>query len=282
MRLWLVVLAFVSLAVTAAPQHKVRTECVEVEKPLPWTYCKTTTLGSRNRDLLYHFHGKGLSAKTWTEEDYFTGMVRKEWARHRANPPVVVSISFGPIWLLVEKNASEASGLFEVFTQVIMPTVEKSLTRFSGRRMLVGESMGGFNATQIALKTNRLFAKVAILCPPMVPLSPFASQPEIEKYTAEVKADPELVKEVIEVSRYYMPELADWLKASPMDLARTNLSRRSPEIYLSCGLYDKFGFFPGSEKFAEMGATRGARIHWRPIYGGHCAIDAISLAAFLR
>lgn len=282
MRFWLVSFALWSLSAFAGPTAKITTQCVEVEKPLPWSYCLTTTEGSRNRDVLYHLHGKGLNEKTWTETDYYTGMVRTEWARKHVEPPTVVSLSFGPVWLLVEKNTSEASGLFEVFTKVVMPTVEKGLKRFSGRRLLVGESMGGFNATQLALKTGRVFAKVAILCPPMAAFSPFSPQADIDKYIADTKAKPALVKEILEFSHYYLPEMADWMKSSPLDLARTRLSSHSPSLYLSCGLYDEYGFFPGTESFAAMGAARGARIEWRPVYGGHCAIDAVSLAAFLR
>ncbi len=281
MRLWLTGFFLLSLSAYAGPLPKIKTSCVDVEQPLPWSYCITTTDGSRNRDLLYHFHGKGLNEKTWTETDYFTGMVRTEWARQRVEPPAVISISFGPIWLLVEKNTSEASGLFEVFTKVVMPTVEKSLKGFSGRRLLVGESMGGFNATQVALK-GKGFAKVAILCPPMASFSPFSPQADIDKYIATTKAKPALVKEILELSHYYLPEEADWKITSPLDLARSRLNVKSPALYVSCGLYDEYGFFTGAEAFAALGASRGARVEWRPVYGGHCATDAVSLAAFLR
>jgi S-formylglutathione hydrolase FrmB len=275
-------LCFFSLSALAVTLPEARTECVDVAEPLPWKYCKTTTVGSRNPDVLYHFHGRGGNATHWTDNNYYTTLVRKEWARGRRQAPTVVSVSFGPVWLLVEKNQSPSSGLFEVFTKVVLPTVEKTLRPFSGRRLLVGESMGGFNASQVALKAGGLFAKVAILCPPMVSLTPWATQEQIDEFIAKHKAKPQLVAEMIQLSQYFMPTLADWQKASPMDLAKTNLGPRSPSLYVSCGLYDEFGFFAGSEAFAETGAKRGARVHWRPLYGGHCAVDAVSLAAFLR
>ncbi len=283
MRFLIAFLSLFSLTVfAAAPQYKTKTDCVDVKEPIAWTYCKTETIGSRNRDLLYHFHGRGGKATFWTDKDYYTTLVRSEWARYGFHPPTVVSISFGPIWLLVEKNKSPDSGLLEVFQNVVMPTVEKSLKHFSGRRLLVGESMGGFNATQVALKTGNDFAKVAILCPPMVTLSPFSTKEEIEAYLSTHKANPQLVKEMIMLSHAFMPEEADWLKASPLELAKTKLNPRTPSLYLSCGFYDEFGFYPGSEIFAEMAVKQRARLQWRPLYGGHCAVDGISLAAFLR
>lgn len=282
MRFFLVVLSLFSLSALSAPQYKTKTDCVDVADPIPWTYCKTVTQGSRNRDLLYHFHGRGGSAKSWTEDDYYTKLVLGEWARNRVHPPTIVSISFGPIWLLVEKNTSPDSGLLEAFEKVIMPTVEKDLKNFSGRRLLVGESMGGFNATQVALKQGQYFAKVAILCPAITEISPFATQAEIEKYLSTHKANPQNVKEMILLAHAFMPTEADWLKASPLDVAKTHLGPRTPSLYLSCGFYDEFGFFPGSERFAEMAWQKHARLQWRPLYGGHCATDVISLAAFLR
>lgn len=282
MRILFSVFAFASLAASAVPQPKIKTKCVDSHQPVPWTYCKSVTEGSRNTDVLYHFHGKGLSAKTWAETDYYTSMVREEWARRGQQAPVVVAVSFGPIWLMVEKNKSPASGLFEVFTKVVMPTVEKTIPHFSGRRLAVGESMGGFNATQIALKAGDLFARVAILCPPIVEMSPFASKEEVEKFIVTTKAKPQLVEQIIQISRYFMPEEGDWKRSSPLGLAQTNLSWRSPKLYVSCGLYDEYGFFRGAEKFAEVGEQRGSRVQWRPLYGGHCAIDPPSLAAFLR
>ncbi len=278
MAVWSLVFSFLSLAAWA----DTTTQCVNVAQPLPWTYCTTTTQGSRNFDLLYHFHGRGGSATDWSDEDYYSAMVRTEWARQQVQPPIVVSVSFGPIWLLVEKNKSPYSGLFEVFTRAVLPTVEKSLKHFSGRRMLVGESMGGFNASQIALKTGRAFDKVAILCPPMISLSPFAGEMEVDEFISSHKAKPDLVKGIIQLSQSFMPEMADWLSHAPLELAKTLVNSRSPNLYLSCGLYDEYGFFPGTELFAKMAFKQHARVQWRPLYGGHCAVDPISLALFLR
>lgn len=279
MRVASFVLFVFSSAVFAAP---LKTECVNLTQPLPWSYCKTTTPGSHNRDLLYHFHGRGGSAKTWTDKDYYTELVRQEWTRRGFEPPTVVTVSFGPVWLLVEKNQSPASGLFEIFNKVVMPTVEKTLPRFSGRRLLVGESMGGFNATQIALKSGDLFAKVAILCPAIIEFSPFSSKEVIDKFITSHKAKPDLIEQLVQVARYFMPEEADWLKTSPLGLAQTNLGWRSPKLYLSCGFYDEYGFYRGTEKFASIAEAKGARVQWRPLYGGHCATDAVSVATFLK
>jgi len=55
-----------------------------------------------------------------------------------------------------------------------------------------------------------------------------------------------------------------------------------PALYLSNGLYDSYGNFEGTEKLAWVAEERGVETQWHPMYGGHCSIDASSLAAFLK
>ena len=54
-----------------------------------------------------------------------------------------------------------------------------------------------------------------------------------------------------------------------------------PELYLSNGLYDKYGNFEGTEALAKLATEKGIKTRWHPLYGGHCAIDIASLADFL-
>ena len=55
----------------------------------------------------------------------------------------------------------------------------------------------------------------------------------------------------------------------------------NPAVYLSNGLYDVYGNFAGTQRLADMARQRGVRTEWHPLYGGHCATDVASLAAFL-
>lgn len=50
---------------------------------------------------------------------------------------------------------------------------------------------------------------------------------------------------------------------------------------ISCGLYDKYGNFEGSQIFVDRARARGLKVQWRPLYGGHCVIDVPSVADFL-
>jgi hypothetical protein len=62
----------------------------------------------------------------------------------------------------------------------------------------------------------------------------------------------------------------EWRVASPLSLIE-RAGPQWPALNLSNGLHDAFGNFEGTQALAE----------WHPLYGGHCALDAPSVAAFL-
>jgi S-formylglutathione hydrolase FrmB len=265
-------------------------QCNKFASPLSGGYCIHVPMTERSGDILYYFHGAGLNEFTWQEEWYYTAQIRKEWKSSGTTLPTVVSLSFGPKWVLIEKNSSPSSGLFEVFTKKIIPEIEGQLGTIGGRRMAFGESMGGFNSVQLALKT-KLFHKAAILCSPMAAVSCFSSASEIEKYMknstawqyhkyAKENPIPESVAELFNAQKLMFPTEADWVKADPLALAR-NSAKVSTALYVAAGFYDPFVLYEGNEQFAEILKAKGADIDWRPQWGGHCAIDIPSLASFL-
>jgi pimeloyl-ACP methyl ester carboxylesterase len=283
-----VVSSLVSLQVSAADYTQT---CKTFAAPLTGGYCIHRPAHSRNPDVLYHFHGKGGSEQTWAEENFYTGQIRSFWKSRRMQPPTIVSVSFGKIWVLAKKNGSPISGLFETFVDKILPLIEKDLgIKKRGRRLLVGESMGGFNSTQMFFHT-RLFRKIAILCAPLSDLSPFASPKEVEEFIQGSKAwtyhettDPDSMRkavgEMVQLGQGFYPTEADWKGADPMELA-TQVRRRMADVYLAAGMHDKYAVYEGNEKFDKLLRAKGVYVEWRPQWGGHCAMDIPSLARFL-
>ena len=265
---------------TAFAATKLVTNCEKNAAPLNGGYCVTKTQGSTNQDVLYYFHGRGLNESAWLDDTYYTAQLRQQWDETREQAPIVVSISFGKDWILAQKNQSPYSGLFEVFIQGLLPKIETSLGGVKGRRLLLGESMGGFNSIQMALKTT-LFEKVAILCAPIAEISPFSPTAEVEAYIRRTNADRSLVLELLEMGKAFFPTTRDWQTASPLALAREYKKASAPEFYLAAGYYDGYGLYSGNAKFGEILRRSGATINWRPQWGGHCAIDIESLARFL-
>jgi predicted esterase len=242
-----------------------------------------------NTTVLYHLHGLGGSEHLWASTSSYTEQIREEWANTDSPLPIVVSISFGQTWLLAEKNSSPYSGLFEIITQTVIPQIESTLKHRRGKRILLGESMGGFNAIQLALKWN-FFDKAAILCAPMSLVSPFSSPAELQKAYESTVAwryyegrDPyevtSAVQQAVTLSKTFFPTEQDWAKANPLQLAQSTKSE--PKLYISIGQYDRFASYEANQKFSLDLASKNLEVTWRPLWGGHCAMDIVSLAKFL-
>lgn len=255
-------------------------ECFTDEPGHAWKYCIYSPSQGSNGGLAYHFHGRGLDENSWNDDTYYTAMIQKYWTRYGIKPPKVVSVSFGPIWVLNSKTSNPKSGLFEVFLNDVMAQVEKQTGRPS-YRVVFGESMGGLNALIVGLRTESLFKRVISLCPPIYQGSPFDSLSEVRAFLRRTGADPKVIFGMRSLSKQYANNEKEWAQISPMKLLGVADPSIAPEIYLSTALYDKYGNFEGSEAFSEAAASRGFKITWRPLYGGHCSIDVSSVAAQL-
>ena len=140
--------------------------------------------------------------------------------------------------------------------------------------------MGGLNVLIAGLTYPQSFVKIASLCPGVYATSPFASLPAMKATLKRTGADPKIGFGVWWMAKTYVADEAEWKRISPLELI-TRGNARYPELYLSNGLYDAYGNFEGSQMLADQAAQRGVSVDWHPLYGGHCAIDATSLARFL-
>jgi len=98
-------------------------------------------------------------------------MVQAAWQHSGALPPTVVTVSYGPTWLLAPKGEQPDSGLLQDFIEHL-PVIKDGLGA-PRRRLLLGESMGDLNALVAGLTYPAQFNKVAALCPGVYNLSPF-------------------------------------------------------------------------------------------------------------
>jgi S-formylglutathione hydrolase FrmB len=191
---------------------------------------------------------------------------------------MVVSLSYGPSWLLAPKGGAEQSGLLDDL-MAKLPAIEQKIGA-PRQRILLGESMGGLNVLVAGLSYPDRFDKVAALCPGVYEVSPFASFGEIRAALQRTGADPKIIFGIWQLSRRYYASDREWRASSPLTLIE-KAGLDAPELYLSNGLYDAYGNFEGTRKLAERAGQLGIRTAWHPLYGGHCASDAASLAAFL-
>lgn len=231
-----------------------------------------------NQDIVYHFHGRNLDDTIWNDDIYYTSLIQQYWQKSNVIPPTVVLISYGPEWLLTPQNSMDKSGLMDDFISNL-PLIE-SKTGKPRNRILLGESMGGLNVLILGLSRPELFSKIASLCPGVYLDSPFSDLKEIRAALKRTGADPKIALGIYKMAKTYASSEEEWKEISPINLME-RANSQYPELYLSCGLYDKYGNFEGTEALANLAISKGVKTHWHPLYGGHCAIDINSLADFL-
>lgn len=231
-----------------------------------------------NEDVIYHFHGRNLDDAIWNDDTYYTSMLQLHWQKSNIKPPTVVLVSYGSQWLLTPKTSKPESGLLEDFVSQL-PFIESKIGK-PRNRILLGESMGGLNVLILGLTHPELFSKIASLCPGVYLDSPFSDFKTMKKGLQRTGADPKIAYGVYLWSKKYVSNKEEYKAISPIDLIQQN-NVNYPELYLSCGLYDKFGNYEGTEALANIAKSKGIKMYWHPIYGGHCATDINSLADFL-
>lgn len=244
-------------------------------------YCIYRAKQGTNGAVFYHLHGRNLDEFSWNDDTYYTALVQSYWETHHRKPPVVVSISYGPIWLLAPKNGAEKSGLLETFVTQTIPNIENRMGFVPLYRGLIGESMGGLNVLIAGLSRPELFQRVASLCPPVYHISPFDPWSAVWNEIKATGAEPKTIAGIVLLGRKYASTSEEWNAINPLELVKSFSPDHKLAFYLSAPLYDKYGVFEGVSDLARIGLERGMSFVWQPLYGGHCAVDANSVAEFM-
>jgi hypothetical protein len=245
---------------------------------LDYKYCIYKNPNSQ--DVLHYFHVHGGSEKNW-DSQATNQKIRDTWTAMGKEVPNVISISFGTKWLLTEVPKTGGTSRYYAWINKIFPDMEAKVGSFSGRRLLMGDSMGGLNSTLIMERAGNMFERVAINCPALTGIGPYASDKEVEDYIQRTNASRFYVMYMQNWGKQEFPDQADWNNHAPLDIARTT-PVLPQNIYVSCGTKDEFGFWEGAGKFAEIAASRGKNVTWKPLDGGgHCSINSEAVAQFL-
>lgn len=281
--------------------------CQCLDQGFKVTYCVDAAT-STNKDILYYFHGSGGEATNWRDPFFYTEQIRQVWKEKGVDQPTVVAVSFdfSPLiedpkikqqfknkWILTDQDPNnKLSGLLPYLMTSLIPKIESGAT--FARRIVVGESMGGFNSLQVALKTN-LFNKAAVICAPLAEtLNPFSTWEQVEAYAKNTIAwnyysytadGPKVIRERVEgmqfLSQVFASSIESWSSADPFQLLKAADVKNLPQFYITAGAYDPYLAYEGSAQFSNLLKAKGGSVEWRPQWGGHCAIDILSLAEFL-
>ncbi|MGE3973465.1 MAG: alpha/beta hydrolase-fold protein [Bdellovibrionales bacterium] len=271
---------FLNSFVFAGEDSDIHSTCEWFSLNKKFAYCIHSQITSNNPDVIYYFHGAGGNEKEYLKK---WKEFRAEWRAMGIPMPRVVSINFGPIWILAEKNKKSTSSLFDYFIDGIMPFLETKMGGVTGRRLILSMSMGGFNATQLVMKKPELFDKVVLACPAILPLSPFAKKEEVQEFLTRSGAKKSNIWWGMFMQRIFHKDKEDWDQSNPLLLAKTKLGAQTPPLYITCGDTDEFGFFEGSESFARLAQeARVPSMTWVRRTGKHCDRDNREVARFLQ
>ncbi|WP_413581501.1 alpha/beta hydrolase-fold protein [Bdellovibrio sp. HCB288] len=242
-------------------------------------FCVNNVDRSRNQDIVYFFHGISATEKSWFNKNDTRSIARK-WMSD-GYEPTVVTISFGRVWMMVENQKHQYLSLFR---DQILPYLEDQLGGLrQGRRMLIGQSMGGFNAVQASLRLPGYFERVVLLCPAVTVVGPYSTPQEIRDYIKRTRAETLLVDSLIGISRQYISDANDWDVHSALKLPeRYPIGMLKPSYYVSTGRGDNFGFQEGSQLFVNIAQQLGFQAHSAPVHGFHCSFDRHGVSDFIR
>lgn len=250
----------------------------------PYHVCYDLDPSSPNPDILYVFHGYGESEQIYHDGQNFRA-IRDEWRRAGFAAPQTVTVSFGDAWFLTDVRHAPSEALHPLFTRVLLPMIENRLHQLArrgpGRRFLVGESMGGFNVSQLVLKDPALFAGAALVCPAISLLTPASSPGDVSEYLRRNRtARSDWVTSYLKWIRWEYPSPNDWGAHDP--LRGASLVRRiGLTLFVMADDGDEYGFFEGAVQFARTLRNRGETVSFESVHGGHCQMNPRSLARFL-
>lgn len=242
-------------------------------------FCYRNLETTNNHDIIYFFHGLGGSEESWFTQ-YPGTLIIQKWWKFWGYRPRIVTVSFGPQWVLVD---NERRPLLPLLVKRIMPLLESKIGGLkSGQRHLIGQSMGGYNAAEVALKYPGTFSRVALLCPAITTIGPYSRKTEIDKYVGRTGANPSLVERMLRISRSNFVDQTDWERHDPLLLLKKYPSQQKSKFYVTIGVSDGYGFQEGSEEFYFLGKTRAFIAQWAPVPGGHCNFSRRGTAYFIK
>jgi pimeloyl-ACP methyl ester carboxylesterase len=274
----LLILIFLPVIAYARGAPDQVTNCVWETNAKPVGYCVTKTNGSTNPDIIFYLHGAGLEQNAWTSAKE---PIWQYWSDHGIQAPTVITLGFGPIFLLAQKNQAKESGLLEFVADTYIPRIEKELGGLKGRRILLGESMGGFSAIQLAMKRPSMFTKIALNCPDIMNIGPYSTDAEKQSYINSTGADAQHTFWELLMERIFFADDGSWNDASPLIAGPKYLGAQTPPLFLSESAEDQYGFYPGSLAFLKIARAQGVNVQWAPVPGAHCSYDSEKVAQVL-
>ena len=272
------ILVFILISFSIPALAKITTDCdTATVNDRSFKYC--VRKNTESRAVLYYLHG--LMGSSSSYKRFIVDDIDPLWIKKGIPVPNIIAVSFGASWIM--SDATGGQGIQKYFADTVQPYLEKEfLFDSSFRRMIVGMSMGGFNAVQTFAKNPERYHRAAFLCPALHDgINPFSSKAEIDAFIKRTGASRTLVNITQKIGRDEYADIEDWNQEGPMAVASRMAIVNFP-IYIGIGDADQFGFLEGANAFSDLMKTKSPQVDTYVIKdGGHCAYPVQELADYL-
>lgn len=282
------------LSANGAMAEKIEWQQYQDTGSCEWTYVIYKAEPVDTNRVIYFFHGAGGGVFTWLKA---YKKFRDEWGGNGLAHPVVVAVSFGPKWIFVPNDDLGEKGILEKFWQEIVPHIESQLSGQVVHRYAIGQSMGGYNALQLALDQPQFFEKMVLTSPAIFNLSLYAGDNEVYAYAKRTGTCSYLqrlkfflfgrdvqslaINKILESRRGFIPDHQAWEKSSVFRNARNKVGPNFPSLFVTCGDKDEFGLHEGAKILVDIVNENGGAAEFHLLDGKHMVRDDRSAVFFL-
>lgn len=294
-RLWSVVFAFTVVTLTTTllsetPQSTAwaATSCssFQASSSTSARYCLQTPDTAAPDALILFLHGLGGDERTWQTYGLTRNLQRV--LEGKGLQFAVLTPSFGSFWLLKETVTPSGE---PALLPVVEELLENTLSRFRPGLpvIVVGTSLGGFNAMQFYFKRPERLHAVALAGPAIVDASPIGNEDDIvRQYVERTRAKSSSARTLVRTTRNQFTDQNDFDAHDPLALAlRREPLANHPPLLLQVGHEDHFGFQTGTSTLAVLLRLSGAPTEFVLLSGGrglfdHVEMDVLRTASFLE
>lgn len=215
------------------------------------------------------FHGFLSSEKAMVEPDLFATMKWVEVLDQLKSSPTILSLSLGKTWMLYPQNVKRT--MFPNYATVndlkFMIEAIENKHEINKKRILIGSSMGGFNALQMYLNYPDMWSRCILHVPMVIP----KDKNPYNWFDMSLLSAP--------IIRSQVPQNL-WPQVDPIHYMRS-LSRSMPPLQIQVSKSDEFKLYDGGKYLAGLLTHLGIPVSLIENEGGHKDLNVEAASAFI-
>ena len=274
---FLFLIFFITACAKSEKSIEIKTDCQTMSlQGYDFGFCHESVKGSTSKDVILYFHGLTVTEKAWKNLG-FRHEIR--YGKHYLKDyPAVVSVSFGSAWFLTDVSYLKKSRL-EVFTEDFLPKLNSILGFNAERKILMGESMGGFNVLRLAAYKPQEFDRVVATCPAVMAIGPHDPTSRVIEFLWDKPyVDKLLLMKVMPFAVWEFPTSQDWDNNNPLKLIESS-NYRLPPLLITSNQFDEYGFNVGITRLTDKMLARKQPVQVVNEEGRHCYYSSATFEA---